>query len=205
MPARNIIKEYADHQYYHVYSRGVAKQPVFLDANDYSYFLSLLTRYLSAKPANSPHHGPYPHFGNRVQLLTYCLMPNHVHLLIYQSDALAMTELLRALMTSYSMYFNHKHERVGPVFQSRYKASRITSDAYLQHISRYIHLNPVDWRLYEYSSICYYLDGYYAEWLKTEPIMSIFANEVAGYTRFLNDYADQKQMLDEIKWELADS
>lgn len=205
MPAKNIVKEYGANQYYHVYSRGVAKQPVFLDGEDYGYFLRLFKRYLSAKPENSKRHGAYPHFGTRLQLLSYCLMPNHVHMLVFQSDKTAMTELLRALMTSYGMYFNHKYERVGPVFQSRYKASRITTDSYLQHISRYIHLNPQDWRDYQYSSLPYYLKQRSAEWIQPGPIMEIFSDNTQQYLQFINDYEDQKQILDELKWELADS
>jgi REP element-mobilizing transposase RayT len=204
MPARNIIKEYGAEQYYHVYSRGVAKQTVFLDNDDYGYFLNLFRRYLSSKPENSKRHGPYPHFGNRLQLLAYCLMPNHVHMLIYQTDKTAMTELLRALMTSYSMYFNRKYDRVGPVFQSRYKASRITTPAYLEHISRYIHLNPSSWKDYPYSSLPYYLKQRSAEWVQPEPILSIFAGS-KEYLRFAEDYEQQKQILDELKWELADT
>lgn len=203
MPAKNIIKQYGADQYYHVYTRGVAKQAIFLGPDDYLYFLSLFKRYLSYLPTKSRRHGAYPHFGNRLDLLAYCLMPNHIHLLLYQADEQAMTEFLRALMTSYSMYFNRKYKRVGPVFQSRYKASRITTPSYLEHISRYIHLNPKQWRDYEYSSLPYYLDVRSAEWLKPQAIMDIFDKQNT-YLAFLEDYQQQKQMLDDIKWELAD-
>ena len=205
MPGRNIIKEYAADQFYHVYSRGVAKQPVFIDETDYVFFLSLFKRYLSEKPENSKRHGVYPHFGTRLQLLSYCLMSNHVHILLFQKDETAMTEFMRALMTSYGMYFNRRHKRVGPVFQSRYKASRITADPYLQHISRYIHLNPHDWRNYPYSSLPYYLGDQSADWIKPGLILNIFSNSRSDYLAFVEDYEEQKEILDELKWELADS
>jgi len=203
MPGRNILKQYAADQYYHVYSRGVAKQIVFVEDSDYVYFLSILKRYLSDKPHKDSRHGLYPHYGKRLSLQAFCLMPNHIHLLIYQDDASAMPEFMRSLMTSYSMYFNRKYKRVGPVFQSRYRASRISTDGYLEHISRYIHLNPSNYESYKYSSLKYYLGSDRAEWLNPEKILSLFPS-VLQYEEFVRDYEGHKAMLEEISWELAD-
>lgn len=177
---------------------------MFTNDADYVFFLSLFKRYLSSKPAHSKRHGLYPHFGDRLELLAYCLMPNHIHMLVFQKDESAMAELMRAVMSSYGMYFNRTHKRVGPVFQSRYKASRITTDSYLQHISRYIHLNPKKWEDYPYSSLPFYVDGRDAEWVNPEAIMDIFSNDKKEYLGFLKDYEGQKELLDELKWELAD-
>jgi putative transposase len=203
MPTRNLLKNYGAEQFYHVYSRGVAKQAVFLDDEDFRMFLSFFKRYLSADPVISPQRHPYPNYASRVELLAYCLMPNHIHLLFYQNDATAISELMRSLMTSYSMYFNRKYKRVGPVFQSRYLASNIDQESYLEHISRYIHLNPKAWRTYEYSSLPYYLGQRQAEWLKPARILEIFDNNQATYRQFVEDYEANKQLLDELKHELA--
>lgn len=203
VPGRNIIKPYVLNSYYHAYSRGVAKQPVFLDDEDYVFFLGLLKRYLSDQPAINSSRTPYPWYNNRLNLLAFCLMSNHIHLLIYQYDENALKEFMRSVMTSYSMYFNRKYKRVGPVFQSRYRASLIDHDNYLQHISRYIHLNPRNWQRYKYSSLPYYLDQKKAEWVKPDIIMSLFANNKKQYIDFMKDYEEYKSMLDEIKWELA--
>lgn len=203
MPSRNLEKEYAPETYYHVYSRGVAKHDVFLDERDYETFLGLLKRYLSQKPDKSRSRGFHPTYYGRIELLSYCLMPNHIHLLIYQVDETAMTEFMRSLMTSYGMYFNRRHKRVGPVFQSRYKASRITTDDYLDHISRYIHLNPRDWEYYPYSSIRYYRGNATADWLLPNKILELFPG-TEQYLEFCEDYEGYKSMLDEIHWELAD-
>lgn len=203
MPGRNIIKQYGAEQYYHVYSRGVAKQAVFLDEQDYGYFLSLLKRYLSRKPAVSSARVPYPWYGPRIELLSFCLMPNHVHLLIYQEDEKAIIEFMRSLMTSYSMYFNKRYKRVGPVFQSRYRASHVSQQDYLEHISRYIHLNPSDWETYDYSSLKYYMGKALAEWVSPGKILELFPTP-NQYLEFVRDYEGHKQMLDEIKWDLAD-
>lgn len=203
MPGRNVVKQYGAEQYYHVYSRGVAKQAVFLDNQDYGYFLGLLKRYLSHKPAVSPARVPYPWYGPRIELLSFCLMPNHIHLLIYQEDEKAIIEFMRSLMTSYSMYFNKRYKRVGPVFQSRYRASHISQQEYLEHISRYIHLNPRDWESYEFSSLRYYMGNAFAEWVSPSKILELFPSK-DQYLEFVRDYEGHKEMLDEIKWELAD-
>ena len=129
-------------------------------------------------------------------------MPNHVHLLIYQRQQSAMTEFMRSLLTSYSMYFNKKYKRSGPLFESRYKASMITDVAYLEHITRYIHLNPRQWRDYEYSSLPYYLQQISDEWIETKRISDMF-NGPSEYLQFVQDYEQSKEMIDILKHELA--
>lgn len=202
MPGRNIIKEYGAEEYYHVYSRGVAKQIIFLDTQDYGYFLGLFKRYLSSRPQQAKAHGLYPNYAASIDLNAFCLMPNHFHLLVYQYDERAITQLLRSISTSYSMYFNKRYNRLGPVFESRYRASRIDKSNYLEHISRYIHINPVGWQNYEYSSLPYYMIRKYADWIKPGPILDMFEGP-RDYLKFLKDYESQKEILDELKWELA--
>jgi hypothetical protein len=125
-------------------------------------------------------------------------------MLVYQTDEYAITDLMRSVMTSYSMYFNKRYKRVGPVFQSRYKAVRIDQQNYLEHISRYIHLNPRAWQTYKFSSLDYYKKTKSAEWIKPSRILEIFDNDSEEYMQFLKDYEESKAMLDEIKWDLAD-
>ncbi len=202
MPGRNIVKNYGAEQYYHIYSRGVAKQLVFRDDQDYRYLLSLFKRYLSIKPTTHKSHSNYPNFSKRLELIAYCLMPNHLHMLILQHDEYAMAKLMHTLLVSYCIYFNKKYERVGPVFQSRYKASLINERSYLEHISRYIHLNPSDWQNYPYSSLPYYKQELQAEWLKLGYVMTMF-NNVGDYIKFLEDYESRKAYLEAIKKYLA--
>ncbi len=203
MPGKNIIKEYVPESYYHIYSRGVNKEATFLSEGDYEAFLGLLKRYLSKEqPKNLSRH-TYPNYRQRLELLSYALMPNHIHLLVYQTDERAISEFMRSLMTSYSMYFNKVNKRVGPVFQSRYRANLIDQDNYLIHISRYIHLNPTDWRNFPYSSLKYYAGKSQADWIRPEKILRLFKNQ-NEYMKFVADYKEHKKMLDEIKWELAE-
>lgn len=203
MPTRNVIKQFASDKYYHVYSRGSNKQTIFHDEPDYLFFLSLFKRYLSDQPTVNPRHGTYHNYNKQIELLAYCLMPNHIHLLFYQIDERSMAELMRSIMTTYSKYYNLKYEHFGPVFQSRYLAAIISKDNYLHHISRYIHLNPTDWRRYPFSSIRYYLDNSPPDWLKPGKILDLFDGNYKVYEDFVSDYVAHKHILDELKWELA--
>ncbi len=203
MPTKNRVKVYVADAYYHVYNRGVNKQPIFIDNTDYSVFLNLFKRYLADSPPSDSYGRSYENISDKVEVLAYCLMPNHFHLLVYQKDEMGMANLLRRLSTTYSVYFNRKYHRVGQLFQDAYKASRITSDGYLQHISRYIHLNPDKWRQWDFSSLGYYLGNKDAPWINQKRILGLFKNR-SDYMDFLADYQDYKRSLDKIKSELAD-
>jgi putative transposase len=202
MPSRNLEKIYLSDSYYHIYNRGINKQTIFLDSEDYAVFLNLLKRYLNSIPVKDKKGREYEWLHEKIELLAFCLMPNHFHLLIYQSSPEAMTRLLRGIGTSYTTYFNKKYKRRGPLFESRFKASVIQNESYLLHISRYIHLNPNDYRHYEWSSLPYYLGNKQAAWIRPKRILDIFEND--DYSKFVSDYEEHKEMLDEIKHELAD-
>jgi REP element-mobilizing transposase RayT len=181
-------KQYAPESYYHIYSRGSNKQPIFLSEKDYSVFISLFKRYLSPEPEYNINHVTYPSYYGKIELLTFALMPNHFHLLIYQADDERIIEkFMRSLMTSYSKYFNREHRRVGPVFQSRYLAKRITNEAHLYHISRYIHLNPRNWRNSTLTSLDFYSGKRHANWIDPGKILQLFPN-IDAYMEFLEDY-----------------
>ncbi|HSX04966.1 MAG TPA: transposase [Candidatus Saccharimonadales bacterium] len=202
MPSRNVLKLDAPESFYHVYARGNSKGKIFALPADYAYFVALLQRYLSAEEVHDPYGVSYPNFYNKVELISYCLMPNHFHLLLYQHQAGAMASLMRSLLTSYSRYFNKQYHRSGSLFETRYKASLIADDAYLQHITRYIHLNPRQWRSYEHSSLQYFLQQSSETWIRPKRILSMF-NSSDEYLRFAEDYTSHKQMLDILKHELA--
>lgn len=202
MPRRNVIRLDAPDSYYHVYARGNSRHKIFFDEKDFLTFLQLLERYLSPKEAKNSFGVSYPNFYNRVDLLAYCLMPNHFHLLFYQREPKALTLLMQSIMTSYSRYFNARYKRSGPLFESRFRASLINDDSYLEHISRYIHLNPREWRSYEYSSLPYYLQRAEESWLRPERITELFESP-AAYLEFVADYEENKKMLDILKHELA--
>jgi len=146
-------KNFAEGEYYHVYNRGVGKMVIFKDQQDFHVFLSRLKENifpsLKIIPPEDRHQGknhtPYIRKTLPVgafSLITYCLMPNHFHILIKQNTNLSITKLISKVCTSYSKYFNKKYERVGSLFQDKFKAEHVNKNEYLLWLSVYIHLNP---------------------------------------------------------------
>ena len=145
-------KEFAAGEIYHLYNRGNGKMDIFRDHQDYVNFLLRLS-VLLGKPRGALAIGSdgatarlrlrLDYFdAGMFELVCYCAMPNHFHLLVQQCGDTPISTLMHKLATSYSMYFNAKYEHVGHLFQSRFRAVRVDDDRYLKHISAYIHLNP---------------------------------------------------------------
>jgi putative transposase len=135
-------------EFYHIYNRGVEKRDIFLDDRDRKRFLRLLYVANSFKAfvfrdiANISYDDIKR--GNpRVAIGAYCLMPNHFHLLVRETIEGGISTFMEKLGTGYSMYFNKRHTRVGPLFQGRFKAQHVDRDEYLKYLFSYIHLNPV--------------------------------------------------------------
>jgi putative transposase len=204
MPSKNRIKSYVENGYYHLYNRGVEKRAIFLDQQDYVVFLHLLKLYLLPLGKGISSINPsIPRikrtFDEDIELHTFCLMPNHFHLLVHQNNEKTISNFMRALSTSYVMYFNKKYHRIGSLFQGAYKAVIVDNDSYLLHLSRYIHLNPlksfagsdpaklID---YPYSSYTYYLGKKHARWVKTDFILKMFESEKNGTQTSIKQYKD---------------
>ncbi len=206
MPARNVIKQYGEREYYHVYNRGVNKQNIFLEADDYWYFLSLMKRHLSPEISTDKYGRKVPDYSDKIELSAFCLMPNHYHMLVYLHEPDGLALMMRSVMTAYVMYFNKKYKRVGGLFQGVFLASLITSDYYLWHVSRYIHLNPIDigedFTSYPYSSIDYYKGDKQAKWLHEERLVET-SKERDDYIRFVADYKEMRADLNHLKKILA--
>lgn len=187
MPSRNTVKQYDTYTYYHVYNRGVAKQAIFIDKEDYAVFLSLLKRYLGEAPALDKKGREYEWLANDIVVAAFCLMPNHFHILVYQIELGAVTRLLRAVCGTYTVYFNKKYTRVGSLFQGIFKASMIRHDAYLVYISRYIHRNPALYWEWEWSSLPYWTGERVAGWIHPELLMDMTPK---AYREFMSDNPD---------------
>ncbi len=208
MPSKNIIKQYGAGEYYHVYNRGVAKMDIFREEADYTYMLHLLKRHLSSDVTYDKFGREIPNYSDKIDLVAFCLMPNHYHFMVYLKDAQGLVLLMRSVMTSYSMYFNKKYKRVGGLFQNHFLAVRVTSDEYFWHVSSYIHLNPVDigrdYRLYSFSSWPYFTDEKDAEWVHEEHFV-LDDESRADYAEFVAGYEDRRKELNEMKHLLAHS
>lgn len=201
MPSRNRVKIYVSETHYHLYNRGLNKKPIFKDPYDFSVFLNLLKRYLSKEEFKDKNGIPYKRLSLDIDLLAFCLQKNHFHLLVYQVDSRAISDLIRRITVAYTSYFNRRYKTTGPVFQESFKATQISNDEYLMHISRYIHLNPKDYEKWEFSSLPYYLGKKKGDWIKPKRILGLF--DGGGYEKFVGDYQGHKKMLDDIKHELA--
>ena len=187
MPSRNVSKNSIKDSYYHLYTRGISKQNIFQDELDYRFFLSLFERYLSNEIDSGISKNLQHKLDDAIEVLAYCLMPNHFHLLVYQIKENGINMLMHEITTSYGRYFNSKYNRKEPLFESHYKASHIVSNNYLLRISRYIHRNPVGWIDYPYSSIKAYLYDDTSCWMNKKRIAGLYGSAVKYYN-FLFDY-----------------
>ncbi len=203
MPSRNTVKQFDTDAYYHVYNRGVEKRQIFLDDEDYAAFANLCKRHVGPEPTFDNRGREYQWLGDQIEVVAFCLMPNHFHMLVYQSELDAMTAMMRAVCSSYTTYFNSKYDRVGSLFQGIYKASRITREEYLAHITRYIHLNPVDYDTWRWSSVGVYLGRHTIDWIHPERVMDLTPAGCHRYRGFLEDYVDYRAHLENIESFLA--
>lgn len=174
MPRRKITFEPG--HYYHVYNRGNDRRAVFFERENYLYFLRLVRRHLME---------------NDLDVLAYCLMPNHYHFLVHCKRG-NMTEGMQLLGLSYTKAMNKRYNRVGSLFQGRFQAKWIDNDSYLHHLVQYIHLNPVKAELvanpedWEFSSYHEYAGLRSGTLPKTELIRSLFTSN-EDYRSYLSD------------------
>ena len=161
---------------YHVIVRGNQRQKTFTAESDYQAYIERLARYRKK----------YDYV-----LHAYCLMPNHVHLLVESSEQ-PLAKFMQGLQQSYSQYFNLRHRKTGHVFEGRYKAILCQKDQYLLQLIRYIHLNPVRAGMvrsperYRYSGDHVYLQGKATETIDPATVLSMLGGKQA-YRRFVQD------------------
>lgn len=208
MPYRKTT--FINQYFYHVYNRGVAKQPTFSHHSDYQRLLETMYYYQFAPP--KPSFSQYKRFKLQefesnpkiVDILAYCFMPNHFHMLVKQNQDGGTQHFMRKVFNSYTKYYNTRHKRVGPLFQGAFKAVLIESEEQLLHVSRYIHLNPYvggltnDLDTFPYSSYPQYIGKRNSGFCIIEPIMS-FYKDAHKYKEFIEDHKDYAKQLDNIK------
>ncbi len=189
--------------FYHLYNRGVAKQAIFLTQEDYERFLLTLAYYIESVPeqrlsfttptlrktiesnvVNNP----------LVDILAYCLMPNHFHLIVRQRAENGVSTFMRRSLNSYTRAFNARYHRVGPVFQGVYQAVGVESDEQFLHVSRYVHLNPYVAKLtddpadYRWSSYPQILEDRESRLCQTSFLFGMVGSAIR-YRSFVEDYA----------------
>ena len=151
---------FANDAIYHLYNRGVEKRAIFLDKKDYLRFILNLYEFNDVAPALNFGYQlkrdsievrlQYERKQPLVEILAFCLMPNHYHLMLKQKLDNGVTAFTRKLGTGYTNYFNLKYNRVGSLFQGKFKGVLLERQAHFIHLPHYIHLNPLDLKKVEW-------------------------------------------------------
>ena len=155
MSVRKI--QFATEEFYHVYNRGTEKRTIFLDDQDWARFLQGMQEFNVLNPIGSLYQNSFRIKQLRskaskwsetrkkeeklVEIIAYCLNPNHYHFILKQVSDKGIEKFMQRLGTGYTKYFNHKDDRTGGLFQGKFKAVHIDSNEYLLHVSAYVNLN----------------------------------------------------------------
>lgn len=206
--------------YYHLFNRSVAKVPIFTCKRDFIRAMGLLNYYrfknaplsysrlmrLDSSQREDILKKLEENGEEMIEIICFCLMPNHFHLLLKQLQDDGIMIFLKNFQNSYAKYFNMRYQRPGSLFQGRFKAVLIEDDSQLLHVSRYAHLNPYssmvvkdkkDLLSYPWSSLLQYLkksDGF----CRPEIVLEQFKSS-RDYLNFVFDRADYQRSLEKIK------
>jgi putative transposase len=207
-------------QIYHIVSRSIANFKIFNDDNDCNRILNLFqyfevdnppakfSLFMSLKPVQDLGFQKYFYSlikdqDKIVQIIAYCLMPTHIHLILKQLKENGISSYMRKILDSYTRYFNTLHKRKGPLWESRFKNVLVEKDEQLIHLTRYIHLNPTSAglvkkpELWKYSSHLEYIRSD-----QTNPITDhdgLLEIKPKTYRKFVNDQKDYQRNLALIK------
>lgn len=206
---------FAEGEYYHIYNRGVEKRNIFPNDKDRWRFLTImflfqldnhidnigrLVKNVQHLELNIEEFKITPSNRN-VELICFCLMPNHYHLILKETKEKGISNFGQRLGNSYTKYFNTKYKRVGHLFSGNFQAAHITKDTYLKYLSSYIHNNPkeLDFQReneckYMWSSLTDYVNSNrWGELLKPKIIMDQFKNK-NDYLSFVKENIKNKKL-----------
>ena len=198
--------------YYHVYNRGVDKRDVFLDRYDYERFILCLKEFnyeqgvysLFLKGYQDNQFYDFERGENLVDVVAYCLNPNHYHLLLKQNIDNGISEFMKRIGVGYTNYFNSRYQRSGSLFQGKFKRKPVESTFYLSHVSAYINGNAEihgveKYNKWPWSSCQYFLDKKYLGIDKINNIIKEFEN-VEEYEKYMQQVIkDSMNVKKEIK------
>ena len=206
---------------YHIFNRGVAKQPIFTSQREYKHFILTLQFYMygnttirlsrfleyALEERNNYFRTLKENSKPLIEIFAYSLLPNHYHLLVRQKVDGGIQKYMSLVGNSYAKYRNTRSKRVGPLWQGPYNDVYVETEDQFLHLSRYIHLNPFvsgvvtlnDLWKYPYSSLPTYLHDFHENFVNTDEILSFFHNNPDKYRDFLKDHAWYAKELTEIK------
>jgi len=168
---------------YHIMLRGNERKDIFLEKEDYNKFIQIL----AAKKKNGSF-----------LLYAYCLMSNHLHLLVREKKQ-DISRIMKRINVAYAYYFNKKYNRVGHVFQDRFKSESIEEESYLLSVIRYIHNNPLtakvvnDPVLYPWSSYNFYINESKKSIIDKDEILNIFSSKIPKSIHLFQDFSQKQQ------------
>lgn len=206
---------------YHIFSRSIADFTIFNQKNDYLRIMHLLmyyrveeelrfSKFIEIKRVkNSEFFREFAKNSNPdrervVDVIAYCIMPTHIHLLLKQLKEGGISWYIGNILNSYSRYFNNKYRRKGPLWESKFKNVLVKDDKQLQHLTRYIHLNPTTANLikkpedWEFSSYLEYL-SHAAEEKRICNFDDIVEIKPKQYRKFVNERKTYQRDLALIK------
>ncbi len=201
-------REFFENGVFHIFTKSIAEYTIFRTEEDYVRMLNLLKFYMFERKNSFYYYSRLPDIEKEklykgkkiVKIIAYCLMPTHIHLILYNEQENGITTFMRNLLDSYTRYFNLKVKRKGPLWESRFKSILVETDEQLLHLTRYIHLNPVTAYLvdspekWKFSSYLEYVEeineqekiSEYKDFLEISPKdYKIFVNDRISYQREL--------------------
>ena len=186
MPRREI--QFSPGHYYHAFNRGAGRAPIFFRPDDYQYCRRLLER-------NQVDY--------QVQVISYCLMPNHYHLLLRQDGEQPISDYIAAVFNPYVQSVNKQQGRHGTLFQGRFRARWVADEAYLDRVSCYIHANPLVAGLiaanghWPYSNLAEWVGKISSSLWDRDFVQTRFP-ESADYLAFLDEYLANRAILPSV-------
>ena len=181
-----------DDSFYHIYNCGNNKENIFLENDNYNYFIGLVKKHITPV----------------CEILAYCLLKNHFHLLVKTKESIESKKISQSfsnLFNSYSKSFNKKYDRTGSLFKDRFSRIKIENEEYLRNLVVYIHLNSThhefvdDFKVYNYSSYKSYFSTKSSS-LYREYIINLFG-EISNFKYCQEE--KQLKILDKLTLELS--
>ncbi|KKR74428.1 MAG: hypothetical protein UU17_C0015G0012 [Candidatus Nomurabacteria bacterium GW2011_GWA1_40_8] len=197
---------------------GNSKQKIFHDNEDYFRFISLMYACNSVNNFRiftlAKEESPYDFERGKqiVSIGSYCLMPNHFHILITQTEERGISKFIQKLTTAYVMYYNKKYKRTGGLFEGKFKSEHLNNDRYLKYLFSYIHLNPIkliqkDWKevgIRNKKEALGYLQSYkyssYLDFLEIKRIQNKLLNIETFPEYFPNKKSFQKEIFEWLSY-----
>ena len=206
-------KQFVSGEYFHVFNKSIAGYGIFKDPSNAERYIHTLDFYNSSIVSESfskairrkvylPQNLVYLKENPLIKFISYCIMPDHYHLIIRMIKNHSLSKYINDVENSFTHFFNLKFERKGPLWQTNFKAVRIISNEQLLHGTRYVHLNPTSSGLvdkpenWEFSS--------YRDFITDEKILKTFVKDISiksigNYKKFVEDQKDYQRKLKLIR------